>query len=192
MKYPDGREYKPKTTKTTYSKKGTEANRGMTLEDDINLSNEWYRDEDICVITKRPTPINVVKVDYSHGAHIIDAYFEKESTTDYNGVYKGRYIDFEAKMTKSKTSFPFANIEPHQIDHLERVIRHGGITFFIIEFQYYDEIYLLDASFIIDRYRNGDKKSLKYEEVKEKGVRVERGYSPRLKYIDAVDKLYFG
>ncbi|MCD8203660.1 MAG: Holliday junction resolvase RecU, partial [Coprobacillus sp.] len=167
--YPDGSEYKPTTTKKTYSKKGSEANRGMNLEDAINQSNEYYRDNDICLITKRPTPINVVKVDYSHGARITDAYFEKESTTDYNGVYKGRYIDFETKNTKSKTSFPFANIEDHQIDHLERVIRHGGIAFFIIEFQLLDEIYLVDASLIIERYKNGPTKSLSLKEIKEKG-----------------------
>ncbi len=191
IRYPDGREYKSTQTKKTYNKKGTEANRGMNLEDDINASNEWYRDEDVCVITKRPTPINIVKVDYSKGARITDAYFEKQSTTDYNGVYKGHYIDFEAKNTKSRTSFPFANIELHQIEHLERVLRHGGIAFFIIEFQLKDEVYLIDAKHIIERYRNGPKKSLTYEEIKENGVLVERSYNPRLKYIDAVDKLYF-
>ncbi len=189
--YPDGSEYKPAATKKTYNKKGSEANRGMNLEDAINESNEYYRDNDICLITKRPTPINVVKVDYSHGARITDAYFEKESTTDYNGVYKGRYIDFETKNTKSKTSFPFANIEDHQIDHLERVIHHGGIAFFIIEFQLLDEIYLLDASIIIDHYRNGPAKSIPISEIREKGILLEEAYNPRIKYIDAVDKLYF-
>ncbi len=189
--YPDGSEYKPAATKKTYSKKGSEANRGMNLEDAINQSNEYYKDHDICLITKRPTPINVVKVDYSHGARITDAYFEKESTTDYNGVYKGRYIDFETKNTKTKTSFPFANIEDHQIDHLERVIHHGGIAFFIIEFQLLSEIYLVDASIVIERYRNGPTKSLSLKEIKEKGIQLEEAYNPRIKYIDAVDKLYF-
>ncbi|MCD8209335.1 MAG: Holliday junction resolvase RecU [Coprobacillus sp.] len=191
IRYPDGREYKNSQTKKTYNKKGSEANRGMNLEDDINASNEWYRDQDVCVITKRPTPINIVKVDYSKGARITDAYFEKQSTTDYNGVYKGRYIDFEAKNTKSRTSFPFANIELHQIEHLERVLRHGGIAFFIIEFELKDEVYLIDAKYIIERYRNGPKKSLSYEEIKEKGILVERSYNPRLKYMDAVEKIYF-
>ncbi len=189
--YPNGEEYKAPKTKQTYNKKGTEANRGMNLEDDINKSNDYYRDNDICLMNKRPTPINVVKVDYSRGARITDAYFEKESTTDYNGVYRGRYIDFETKNTKSKTSFPFANIPEHQIEHLTRVLHHGGIAFFIIEFQTRDEVYLVDASIIIDRYKNGPKKSLSYEEIKEKGLLIERSYNPPLKYIDAVNKLYF-
>ena len=85
-------------------------NRGMNLEEDINLSNDFYRANGLCLITKRPTPINVVKVDYTKGAIITNAYFEKQSTTDYNGVYKGRYIDFEAKSTLKTSSFPLANI----------------------------------------------------------------------------------
>ena len=99
-------------------------NRGMDLENDINLSNEYYKRNHLCLITKRPTPINVVKVDYSKGAIITNAYFEKQSTTDYNGVYCGRYIDFEAKSTMKTTSFPLSNISKHQIEHLKNVLLH--------------------------------------------------------------------
>ncbi|MBO4855965.1 MAG: Holliday junction resolvase RecU [Bacilli bacterium] len=197
IKYPNGTKYQPSIEKKRASKKSKEdlsisaSNRGMDLESDINLSNEWYRDQDIAVITKRPTPINIVKVDYTHGARITDAYFEKQSTTDYNGVYKGRYIDFEAKNTKSKTSFPLSNIEKHQIEHLKRVIRHGGIAFFIIQFQTRQEVYLLDASFVIDFYENGERKSIPYEVFVKDGILIKQGYSPRLYYIDAIEQQYF-
>ena len=197
IRYPNGEKYQPAAEKKRQAKKSKEdislsaSNRGMNLENDINLSNEWYRDQDIAVITKRPTPINIVKVDYSRGAKIVDAYFEKQSTTDYNGVYKGRYIDFEAKNTKSKTSFPLSNIEQHQIDHLKRVIKHGGIAFFIIQFQSRNEVYLLDASFVIKVWENGERKSIPYEIFLEDGILIEQGYSPRLYYIDAVETKYF-
>lgn len=169
----------------------TAANRGMNLEESINLSNNFYIENNIALITKRPTPINVVKVDYSKGCKIVDAYFEKQSTTDYNGLYKTKYVDFEAKVTKSKTSFPLANIYKHQIQHLKRVLLLGGIAFFIIQFDFYDEIYVLDANYIIDFYENGDRKSIPYPVVKEKGILVKQGFIPRLAYLDAVDKLYF-
>ena len=130
IKYNNGKSYSPKELKEKEDKKTvslkrhiSSANRGMDLEGDINASNEYYKEKGLCLITKRPTPINIVKVDYSKGAIITNAYFEKQSTTDYNGVYKGRYIDFEAKQTKSKTSFPLANIPQQQIDHLKRVHR---------------------------------------------------------------------
>ena len=84
----------PTLNKKIYNKTNDRntANQGMDLEEMINISNEYYKDKKLCLITKRPTPINVVKVDYSKGALITNAYFEKQSTTDYNGVYKGYYI----------------------------------------------------------------------------------------------------
>ena len=197
MRYPDGKEYKPNKIKERQSHKSKEeislssANRGMDLEKEINLSNDYYRDHDVCLITKRPTPINIVKVDYSKGAKITHAYFEEQSTTDYNGVYKSRYIDFEAKNTKNKTSFPLNNITKHQIEHLKRVLYHGGIAFFIINFESLNKVYLLDAKYVIDFYENGERKSIPYSCFLESGVEVQRSYNPRLKYIDAIDKLYF-
>ena len=194
MKYPNGKKYvKSNEVKAEKGHRSllSAANRGMSLEEDINLSNEYYRDMGIALITKRPTPINIVKVDYSKGARITDAYFEKQSTTDYNGVYKSKYIDFEAKNTKSETSFPLSNISEHQIVHLRNVIKHGGIAFFIICFQIKNEVYLLDASFVIEFYEKGGRKSIPYSVFKEKGVLVKQDYTPRLHYIDAVETLYF-
>ena len=193
--YPNGQKFN-KVNKTPEKKinlkaSRSAANRGMNLEENINLSNDFYIENKIALITKRPTPINVVKVDYTKGVRIIDAYFEKQSTTDYNGLYKTKYVDFEAKVTKSKTSFPLANIYVHQIRHLKNVIFLGGIAFFIIQFDYYNEVYLLDGSYIINFYENGDRKSIPYNIVKEKGILVKQGYMPRLEYLDAVDKLYF-
>ena len=195
MRYPNGKTYKKneseKKPESGHRTLLSAANRGMSLEEDINLSNDYYRDTGIALINKRPTPINIVKVDYSHGAKITDAYFEKQSTTDYNGVYKGRYIDFEAKNTKSTTSFPLSNIGEHQIVHLKNVIKHGGIAFFIISFEMKNEIYLLDASFVIEFYEHGDRKSIPYEVFTKEGKLIKQDYSPRLHYIDAVDELYF-
>lgn len=195
MKYPNGQEYKPKTSRKSHKSSVeislSSANRGMNLENEINLSNAYYKDHDICLITKRPTPINIVKVDYSKGAKITHAYFEEQSTTDYNGVYKSRYIDFEAKNTRNKTSFPLGNITPHQIDHLKRVIAHGGIAFFIINFESLQKVYLLDAKYVIEFYENGDRKSIPYQCFVDNGVEIEQGYNPRLKYIEAIDKKYF-
>ena len=194
MKYPNGKKYVAKQeiqAEKEHRSLLSAANRGMSLEEDINLSNEYYRDMGIALINKRPTPINIVKVDYSKGARITDAYFEKQSTTDYNGVYKGKYIDFEAKNTKSETSFPLSNIGEHQIVHLKNVIKHGGIAFFIICFQIKNEVYLLDASFAIEFYEKGGRKSIPYSVFKEKGVLIKQDYTPRLHYIDAIETIYF-
>ena len=138
--------------------------RGMSLEEDINLSNTYYLSVDQAVIYKKPTPIQIVKVDYPsrNKARIVEAYYQAPSTTDYNGIYKGRYIDFEAKETKS-LRFPFRNISEHQINHLARVSRHGGIAFIIIAFTSVGEVYLLDASIMVERFFHDKKQHIIYD-----------------------------
>ena len=101
------------------------SNRGMNLESMINQTNEFYLDEDIAVIYKKPIPIQIVNVDYKQrsAAKIVEAYYKTPSTTDFNGIYKGRYIDFDAKETNSKTSMPLKNIHLHQIEHLKQLLK---------------------------------------------------------------------
>lgn len=165
-------------------------NRGLDFEADINSTNQYYLDKGLALVTKRPTPINVVKVDYSHGAKITQAYFETQSTTDYNGVYKGHYLDFEAKTTHSKTSFPLHNIPKQQISHLENVLKNGGIAFFIIEWIPFDETYILSAEFVIDFYKSQPRKSIPYSLMKEKGHLVKEGLNPRFDYLPVVEEFF--
>ena len=109
----------------------------MHLESDIEETNLYYLTMGIAVIHKKPTPVQVVDVSYParNKAKIVEAYYKTPSTTDFNGIYKGKYIDFDAKETKSKTSMPLKNIHPHQIEHLRNVDKHGGIAFLIINFK---------------------------------------------------------
>ena len=167
--------------------------RGMSLENDLNDSNAYYCSCDRALIHKKPTPIQVVKVDYPErsAAKITEAYYKTPSTTDYNGIYRGRAIDFEAKETRQKTSFPFKSIHPHQIEHLKKVIQHGGIGFFIIRFTCFEETYLIDAAILIDMYYEGERKSISFMKVKEVGSLIRMGLTPRLCYLDNVDALYF-
>ena len=116
-------------------------NRGMTLESDLNLTNDYYKENNIALIYKKPTPIKVLKVNETK-TRIKDGYYEQKSTLDYNGVYHGKYLEFDAKETNSKTSFPITNIHPHQIDHIKNVMRHQGIVFLIIRFNYHNKTYL--------------------------------------------------
>lgn len=198
IKYPAGvrpiaanDEIKKPAKKTKRVLKVAAGNRGMDFESAINATNDYYREKGLCLITKRPTPINIVKVDYTHGPKITSAYFETQSTTDYNGVYRGRYIDFEAKSTRMKTSFPLANIPVQQIEHLERVLQHGGIAFFLVHWQLRDETYLVPASFIIKFYREKPRASIPYEEMKENGRLVKEAYRPSYDYLPVIEELFF-
>ena len=168
----------------------TFANRGMDFEKAINSSNTYYDDVKRAIISKRPTPIHIVKVDYKNNCRITDAYFEKQSNADYNGVYRGKYIDFEAKETKNTTRFPLANIHAHQYIHLENIIKHGGIGFFIISFTKLNEVYIVDASIIIE-YFHKNEASIPYTVIKEKGHLIKYGYPILLEYLKVVDQIYF-
>jgi recombination protein U len=178
------------TAKRNHKLSLTPGNRGMAFEAAINESNEYYKEKGLCLVTKRPTPINIVKVDYKRGAKIIDAYFESQSTTDYNGVYQGHYIDFEAKSTRSRTSFPLANIPIQQIEHLERVIAHGGIAFFMVHWQLKGETYLVPASYIIKFYREKPRASIPYEAMKENGKLIKETYRPSYDYLPVLEETF--
>ena len=169
-------------------------NRGMTLESDINLSNEYYREIDKAYIYKKPTPVKITKVDYPSRdkATIKEAFFTTPSTTDYNGIYKGKYIDFEAKETTSKTAFALTNIHQHQIKHLENIHRHGGIAFLIIRFTKLNETYLLPEEVFLEYYNNTNKKSIPLSFFKEKAYMIKDGYRPRINYLNIVDDLIGG
>ena len=169
------------------------AHRGMTLESDINSSNKYYLDNNIAVIYKKPTPIKVVKVNYNKRVNtkITEAYYEVPSTTDYNGIYKGKYIDFEAKETKSKTSFSLNNIHKHQIVHLEKILNHGGISFLIVRFTTIGKTFLLFTNDFIHFINNNDRKSVPLSFFEEKGFILKDGYNPIIDYIKIIDK-YIG
>lgn len=186
MNYPNAK--KPSLGK---DKKISASRRGMSLEHDINLSNNTYINEDRAIIYKKPTPIKIVKVDYASRstAKIVEAYYNEPSTTDYNGIYKGYYIDFEAKECNS-SSFPFTSIHPHQISHLERCLRHGAIAFIILRMTNYDETYLIEASDFIKFYKTKKRKSLPYDWIKENGHLINYKYTKPCDYIEVIDKVY--
>lgn len=176
------------------NKKTFHNNRGMELENDINLSNQYYVDTNQAFIYKKPTPIKIVNVDYPTKTNrvskikIKEAYFESPSTTDYNGLYQGKYIDFEAKETNNKSYFPLENIHPHQIKHLRNIYNNGGICFLIVRFIEYNKTYLLFAKDFFNFIDNYERKSIPIDYFKEYAYEIKEKYSPRLDYLEIVKK----
>ena len=96
-------------------------------------------------------------------------------------------IDFDAKETTSKTSFPLTNIHPHQLIHIRRVIKHQGITFLIIKMC--ATYFLFPGWDLIDFVDNNTRKSIPLEYIKEKSYVIKEGFIPPLDYIKALDLL---
>ncbi len=165
-------------------------NRGMDLEEELNLSNEYYLEIDKALIYKKPTPIGITTVSYSKQGKIIErAYFKEPSTLDYNGLYRGKYIEYEAKVTKNKTSFPLHNIHPHQITHIRKVLKHKGIVFLIIKIN--NLVYLLKGDDFIKYIDTHQRKSLPYDFIKTTGYLIKFGFNPPLDYLKLVDQIFF-
>lgn len=192
MNYPNGM----KKGNVTTVPKASFSNRGMTLEEDINVTNQYYLDTELAVIHKKPTPVQIVNVNYPRrsAAVITEAYFQQASTTDYNGLYKNKHIDFEAKETKNTTSFPLANFHEHQIHHMASIVKHGGICFIIIRFTSHDKTYLLPVNYIINAWNEqykGGRKSITYEKINNNGYLIPLKYQARVDYLSIVEKIYF-
>lgn len=180
----------PNSIKRTFQKNISHRNRGMDLECSINKSNEYYLSINRAVIYKKPTPIGVVDVKYCEKKKQINkAYFKMPSTLDYNGIYKGKYIEFEAKETISKTSFPLANIHAHQLNHLKLIIEHGGIGFMILKMN--DVIYIVKGEDLIEFITNNERKSLPLSFLNDKAYIMKERINPSIDYLSIIDKIYF-
>lgn len=163
-------------------------NLGMDLESDINSTNEYYINKEKAYIYKKPTPIKLVKVDYKK-SEIKEAYFEKPSTTDYNGIYHGKYIDFEAKETVNQKGFPLQNIHKHQIQHIRNILKEKGICFLIVRFIKFNETYVLMAKDFLDFIDSNKKKIIPIEYFRKYGYKIADKFVPRVDYLEIINEL---
>lgn len=183
----------PKGIKKKYQNNTSHGNRGMVLEHDLNDTNQYYLETKRAVIHKKPTPITINKVNYPSRleAVITEAHFKTPSTTDYNGVYRAKYIDFEAKETRNTKYFPIANIHIHQQKHLKNIIECGGIGFIIVRFTNLNETFLLKGEDLFQFLNTSTRKSIPIEYFRKKGYLIHIKYAPRLDYLKIIDDLYF-
>lgn len=169
--------------------KSSQANRGQAFEDILNFTNEQYERAGIALINKRPTPIKPTK---TKGRRVLAGYFEEKSTVDYDGVYHGRAIYFEAKSTRETTRFDLGNISKHQIEHLEKAEKSGAICFFLIEFAKTHEVYFVPLATMrhyLLHAANGGRKSIPKDEFDIYTFMVEQTKRAVLDYLLLVDKL---
>ena len=140
--------------------------RGSTLEDMINHTNEYYRQKNLALVQKIPTPITPIKID-KDSSQITLAYFEKDSTVDYIGVVQGVPVCFDAKECATDT-FTMRNIHEHQIRFMEDFERQNGVSFLIIMFSGRNELYYMrfeELKGYLERVQNGHANNFKYNEL---------------------------
>lgn len=160
--------------------------RGSFLEEMINKTNEIYKDNELALIQKIPTPITPINID-SSTKQITLAYFEKKSTVDYIGAVQGIPVCFDAKECNTDT-FPLHNIHEHQIEFMRDYKNQDGISFIIIYFSKKELFYYLSFD-EIDYYNNraleGGRKSIRFEELKESHFFKKKG-NLLVPYLDMI------
>ncbi len=157
-------------------------NKGMFLESLLNKTISFYEKNMIGMFHKKPIPINFNSV--KKGREVNQAWIASKSTVDYYGIYKGIFIAFEAKSTRLK-SLPLVNIKYHQIDYLNKVNTLGGLGFFVIYYDTYDEYFLL----LPGDLEGLDQKSLNIDVARKKGYSLEVMYPGILDFASVLDNL---
>ncbi|PPE06472.1 Holliday junction resolvase RecU [Mesoplasma corruscae] len=133
-------------------------NKGMFLETILNITNKKYNDENICLVNKIPTNFKILSNEFSDKRTFV---FDQNYNCDYIGVYKGEYIEFEAKET-SKKYFDFNLIRNNQNEKMQKVNNYGGLSFLIIYFSEFETYFLADY-ISVKQWVFNNKKRVPYE-----------------------------
>ena len=161
--------------------------RGSMLEEQINLTNDKYREKKLALIQKVPTPITPIEIDKaSH--HITLAYFEKKSTVDYIGVVQGIPVCFDAKECATDT-FALQNVHEHQVQFMQEFEAQDGIAFLLIYYKKRNLYYYMRCRELCafwERAVNGGRKSITLEELSDKYFIQEKGLY--ISYLELLQK----
>lgn len=161
--------------------------RGSTLEEMINRTIDKYKEKNLALIQKIPTPITPIKID-SASKHITLAYFDQKSTVDYIGVVQGIPVCFDAKECAVDT-FSLQNIHPHQYEFMKTFESQEGIAFIIIYYSHKDLLYYLpfaELKKFWERMEEGGRKSFRFEELTEANF-MEKKQGVMVPFLDSLN-----
>ena len=133
--------------------------KGDFTENIIDHVNQIYEKRGLALVSKIPVPVKVTQIS---SGQITQAFFEKKSTVDYCGVFRGISICFDAKET-NKDYLPLQNIHEHQVEYMDKFKKHGGFSFLICNFKTHG-IYQFIPFEIVARFwedsKSGGRKSI--------------------------------
>ena len=160
--------------------------RGSLLEEMINMTNEKYRENQLALIQKVPTPITPIKID-KESRHITLAYFDQKSTVDYIGAVQGIPVCFDAKECAVDTC-SLQNIHPHQVEFMQDFEKQDGIAFFLLYYTSRDVMYYLRLDELMiywNRMKQGGRKSFRFEELDDRYF-IQKKNGLMVPYLDMI------
>ncbi|SFM35307.1 Holliday junction resolvase RecU [Salibacterium qingdaonense] len=167
--------------------KQTQANRGMGFENLVNTTNLQYKNKGLALISKRPTPMKIIGS--TKGGQNI-CVFDQKSTVDFDGVYRGLSIQFEAKSTGEKR-FDLKMITDSQIDFLQQSERQGAVCFVLLEIRPLRTVYYVPNNMLqkyVREAQRGGRKSIPLDDLEIYADVVTQGQGIPLDYLAVVDK----
>jgi len=117
------------------------ANRGLALEEIIETANSRYAEKEIAVIDKQHT--KWLPIRDSKTGKIASAKVERKATVDFRGTVKGLGgVSFDVKETSSDRWY-LRELQPHQVEHLQKCQAVGDYCFVLIAFWKYNSFSIL-------------------------------------------------
>ncbi|MBB6452004.1 recombination protein U [Salirhabdus euzebyi] len=162
--------------------------RGMSFENTVNYTNNLYNHKGKAIINKRPTPMKIIGKTRGNQHLCI---FSEKSTVDYDGIYLGKPVVFEAKTTKLKR-FPLDMITDSQVEYLQQAEKHGAVSFVLIEMRIVNDVFLIPNN-MLQKYlkaaNKGARKSIPLQDLEIYAHLVTTQNGVPLDYLSVVDKL---
>ncbi|QZE12575.1 Holliday junction resolvase RecU [Mycoplasma sp. Ms02] len=140
----------------------------MLLEQIINKTIEFYSKNKIAYIEKNCVPVNFKNVSKNEERIKVKGTIKQKSTVDYYGCYQGKFIAFEAKMTKSNR-LEKTSVKTHQMNYLNKIEENGGIGFYVIYFFVQNKFFIISS---IKLKKLNEEGSLSFEIIKKHSKEV--------------------
>lgn len=160
------------------------SNKGMYIEKLVENSIKFYSAKNIAHFEKRYLPIQITSITNN----LVKGILMKKSFTDFNGIYLGRYIDFETKQTDNDY-FNLSNIKKHQLDHMLNISKCNGIVFLLIHFFKYDKTFFLSIEEIFELI-NKKKKNISVNIFEKKFTLIDIEFPGILNFLRVINKRY--
>ena len=137
VNYPHQISRKIAQVRTKKSNRVDFANRGMNFESAINATNDYYLSRGLAVIHKKPTPVQIVKVDYprrSRAKNCRSLLLGKPQLPTTLAFTKDTILILKPRRHGKRHLMPMKNFHAHQIKHMSQVINQDGICFVLLHF----------------------------------------------------------
>lgn len=158
-------------------------NKGMLLEQIINNTIEFLKQQNLAFIEKKLLPYKFASIQKQNNKlNANSVQITGKSTVDYVGInYDGRFMCFEAKTCDSDT-FYLNQIKEHQFEYLQHINQLKGISFVILYMSFYNLFFKITFDKLVTVYKKQSSVNLKW--LKENSKELTLEFPGYLNFID--------